>query len=197
MKQHGMRRVGCDTEVGKITTDYRVLDVRRTIWSLGSMMDSGCDVHFTKNRCWTSNDGIELDMIRSGGVFFVAARLLKSTSKEANTLELNPVTATEVEQAALAREHAASGVPAPAAGATLDSDGERTARIRVPTGPATPSIEERALHEATGHVPCRSWCQWCIAARAGDKPPLRSQQPETDEAVPRIEFDFASFTQRS
>ena len=76
-------------EVGKITTDYRVLDVRRPIWSLGSMMDSGCDVHFTKNRCWTSkDDGKELDMIRSGGVFFVAARLSKSTSKEASTLEL-------------------------------------------------------------------------------------------------------------
>ena len=29
MKQHGMRQVSYDTEVGKITTDYRVLDVRR------------------------------------------------------------------------------------------------------------------------------------------------------------------------
>ena len=54
MKQHGMRQVSYDTEVGNITTDYRVLDVGRPIWSLGSMMDSGCDVHFTKNRCWIS-----------------------------------------------------------------------------------------------------------------------------------------------
>ena len=37
------------------------------------------------------------------------------------------------------------------------------------TGPATPSAEERALHEASGHVPYRSWCQWCIAAGAADK----------------------------
>ena len=74
MTQHGVRQVNYDTEVGKITTDYRVLDVRRPIWSLGSMMDSGCAVHFTKNRCWKSkDDGKELD-IRSGGVFFVAAR---------------------------------------------------------------------------------------------------------------------------
>ena len=28
VKQHGMRQVSYDTEVGKITTDYRVLDVR-------------------------------------------------------------------------------------------------------------------------------------------------------------------------
>ena len=120
-----------------------MLDVRRPIWSLGSMMDSGCDVHFTKNRCWMSkDDGKKVDMIRSGGVFFAAA---------------------EVEQAALAREHATFGTPGPTAGATLDGDGEPTVRIRVPTGPATPSAEERALHEASGHVPYRSWCQWCIA----------------------------------
>ena len=121
MKQHGMRQVSCDTEFGKITTDYRVLDVRRPIWSLGSMMDSGCDVHITKNRCWISkDDGKELDMIRSGGVFFVAARPSKLSSKEASTLELNPMTAAEVEQAALAREHAAFGTLGPAAGATLN-----------------------------------------------------------------------------
>ena len=31
MKLHGMREVSYDTEVGKVTTDYRVLDVRRPI----------------------------------------------------------------------------------------------------------------------------------------------------------------------
>ena len=90
-----------------------------------------------------------------------------------------------------AREYAAFGAPGPAAGATLDGDGELTVRTRVPTGPATPSAEERARHEVSGHVPHRSWCQWCIAARAAEKPHLRGQQPDTDEAVPRIEFDFA------
>ena len=192
MKQHGMRQASYDTEFGKITTDCRVLDVRRPIWSLGSIMDSGCDVHFTKNRCWISqDDGKDLDMIRSGGVFFVAARPSRLSSREASSLELNPVTAAEVEQAALAREHAAFGTPGPATGATLDGDGEPAVRVKVPTGPATPSAEERALHEPSRHVPHRSWCQWCIAARAANKPHLREQQPDTEEAVPRIEFDFA------
>ena len=88
--------------------------------------------------------GKELDMIRSGGVFVVAARPSKLSSREANTLELNPMTVAEVEQAALAREHATFGTPGPAAGATLDGDGEPTVRIKVPTGPATPPSEERA-----------------------------------------------------
>ena len=67
-----------DTEVGRVTAVYRVLDVRRLIWLLGSMMDSGCDVYFTKDRCWIAkNNEKELDMILSGGVFFVAAKSSK------------------------------------------------------------------------------------------------------------------------
>ena len=67
-------------------------------------------------------------MIRSGGAFFVAARPSKSSLREGNTLELNPMTAAEVYQAALAREHAAVGTLVPAAGATLDGDGEPAVR---------------------------------------------------------------------
>ena len=60
-------------------------------------MDAGRNVHFSKNRCWISkDDGKELDMIRSGGVFFVAARPSHLSSREANALELNPVTSAEV-----------------------------------------------------------------------------------------------------
>ena len=117
-------------------------------------------MHFTKDCCLISNgDGKELDMIRSGRVFLVAARPAKSMSREASTLELNPMAAAEVEQAALAREHAAFGVPGPAAGATLDGDGEPTVRILVPTALRRPRLrKERALHEASGHVSYRSWC---------------------------------------
>ena len=88
-------------------------------------------MHFTKDLSWISgDDGKEFDM----SPFFVAARPSKSTSREASTLEPNPMRAAEVEQAALAREHAAFGTQGPAAGATLDGDGEPTVRIRVPTG---------------------------------------------------------------
>ena len=79
--------------------------------------------------------------------------------EESQLVELNPMTAAEVEQAALAREHAAFGTPGPAAGDTLDGDGEPAMRISIPTGPATPSAVEGALHEAWGQVPYRSWCQ--------------------------------------
>ena len=48
----------------------------------------------------------------------------------------------QVEQAALAREHAAFGVPRPAAGATLDGDGEPTLRILVPTALRRPQLKK-------------------------------------------------------
>ena len=68
MQQRGMGQVSCDTEVGRVTAVYRVSDMRRPIWSLGSMMNSDCDAHFTKDRCWIAkNNGKELDIILSGG----------------------------------------------------------------------------------------------------------------------------------
>ena len=100
------------------------------------------------------------------------------------------MTAAEVEQAAPAREHAAFGTPR--SRCWRYSEKPRCVS-RFPQPQRRPQLKrerERALHEASRHVPYRSWCQWCIAARAADKSHLRGQQPDTDEAVPRIEFDF-------
>ena len=98
MKQHGMRQVSYDTEVGKVTAYNRVLDMRRPIWSLWSMMDSGCDVYFTKDRCWIAkNNGKELDVIPSGGTFFVAAKPSKLLSRKRSAPELNSMSPAVVE----------------------------------------------------------------------------------------------------
>ena len=51
MQQRGMRQMSCDSKVGRVTAVYRVLDMRRSIWSLRPMLDSGCDVYFAKHRC--------------------------------------------------------------------------------------------------------------------------------------------------
>ena len=72
----------------------------------------------------------------------MAARASKLSSKKSSTLDLNPMTAAEVEQVVLAREHVASGTLGPGAGATLNGDGEPTVRIKVLTGPSTPSAED-------------------------------------------------------
>ena len=102
------------------------------------------------------------------------------------------MTAAEVEQAALAREHAAFGTRCPAAGATLDGDGEPAVRIKVPTGPATPSAEERER--------CMRLRDMCLVEAGVNgvlrrerrtSHILREEHPETGEAVPTIEFDFA------
>ena len=72
----------------------------------------------------------------------------------------------------------------------MDGD-EPSVRIRIPTGPVTPSAVERKMHKTSGYAPYRRWCRWCAAVRTADEPHLRKQQPETDEAASRIEFDSA------
>ena len=96
----------------------------------------------------------------------------------------------EVERATSTRGHAGFGVPDSAARDTLDGD-EPSVRIRIPTGPVTPSAEEKKLHNASGHALLRRRCRWRAAARTADEPYWRKQQPETDEAASRVEFDFA------
>ena len=76
-------------------------------------------------------------MIRIGGVFSLRGSQISQSAREANMLEFNPMTAAEVEQAALAREHSAFGTPGQ--GSHRPSD-------------AFLSAEERALHKALGHV---------------------------------------------
>ena len=134
--------------------------------------------------------GKELDVIPSGGVFFVTTKLSKLLSKNKNALELNLMSPAEVEQVTLTRVHAGFGVPGPTARDTLDGE-EPSMRIRIPTGPVTPSAVEKKLHNTSAHPPYRRWRRWCAAARAVDEPHLREQQPETDEAVSSIEFDSA------
>ena len=170
---------------------YRVLDMRRSIWSLRPMLDSGCDVYFAKDRCWIAkSNGKELDMILSSGVFPVAAKSSKHLSRKKSALELNSMSQAEVERATSTSVQAGFGVPGSVAKDTLDGD-EPSVRIRIPTGLVTNSDEKKKLHNASGHAPYRRWCRWCAAVRTPDEPHLGEQQPETDEAVSRIEFDFA------
>ena len=62
-------------------------------------MDSVCDAYFTKDRCWIAkNNGKELDMILSGGMFFVAAKPSKLLSRKRHALELISTSPAEVEQ---------------------------------------------------------------------------------------------------
>ena len=137
------------------------------------------------------NNGKELDVIPSRAVFFVAAKPLKLLSRKKSAGTQFDVTSrgrtSNVDKSA-----GWIGVPGPAAGRTMDGE-KPSVPIRIPTGPVTPSAveRERELHKTSGHALYRRWCRWCAAARTADEPHLRKQEPETDEAVSRIEFDSA------
>ena len=164
MQQRGMRQMSYDTEAGRVTAVYRVLDMRRSIWSLGSMMDSGCDEYFTKDRRWIAQkkkNGTNLqNCLREREALWNSIRCHQQRSNEQRRQECR----LDLESLALRRET---------------------------RWPVTPSAVERKLHKTSGHAPCRRWCRWCAAVRAADEPHLRKQQPETDESVSRTEFDSA------
>ena len=129
-------------------------------------------------------------MIPSVGTFFVATKPSKLSSRRRSALELNSMSQAEVERATSTSVHAGFGNLGPATRDTLDED-ESSVRIRIPTCPVTPPAVERKLHKTSGHALHRRWCRWFAAARTADEPFLREQQPETVEAVSRIEFDSA------
>ena len=52
--------------------------------------------------------------------------------------------------------------------------------IRIPTGPVTPSAEEKKLHNASGHALDRRWCRWCAAARTADEPHQKQTKPRQE-----------------
>ena len=101
-----------------------------------------------------------LDTIDSGGVLFVAARPAKPTSREASTLELNPMTAAEVEQAALAKSSLRLE------SRVLVEESRWTVMENPPL--RRPQLKKEHRMRLREHVPCRSWCQWCIAPAVED-----------------------------
>ena len=110
------------------------------------------------------NNGKELDVILSGGVFFVATKPSKLLLRKKSALELNSMSPAEVERATSPRVHVGFGVLDLVARGTLDGD-ERSVRIRIPTGQVTLSAVEKKLHNASGHALYRRWCRWCAAVR--------------------------------
>ena len=72
---------------------------------------------------------------------------------------------------------------------TNDTEGDQL-QVRIKTGPKLPTDAERLVHEAT-HVPYRSWCWACVAARGRDDPHT-ANCTEEEGKFPRVSFDFFS-----
>ena len=117
----------------------------------------------------------------------MAAKPSKLLSRKRSELELNSMSPAEVEQVTLTRVHAGFGVPVPAARDTLDGE-QPSVRIRFPTGL---SCREERCTRLRDTRPIADGVDGVLQRRAADEPHLREQQPETDEAVSRIEFDSA------
>ena len=110
MKQHRMRQVSYDTEVGKVTADYRVFHVRRLILVVGvhdGLSVATCSCH-EGSLLDIKDERKELDMIQQWRSVLRGSQTFKTVvegSKHAGTQSES--TAAEVERRHCAREHAA------------------------------------------------------------------------------------------
>ena len=116
-------------------------------------------VHISKD------DGKELDMVRSGGMSFLAAKHSKLSLTERSKRS-----GTQSCDSSSCIGNGLCGTPGPAAGATLDGDGGPAMRIKVPTSPATPSAGENAACNFQDMSLIEAGAKCAIAARAADKP---------------------------
>ncbi len=62
--------------------------------------------------------------------------------------------------------------------------------MRVAPDPGAPSAEDVEQHRAEGHVPYRSWCEWCVSGRGVGE--HHKQGPKSK--IPIIAFDYLLVT---
>ena len=68
--------------------------------------------------------------------------------------------------------------------------GDEVQASRARLGPQQPTEQDRADHEASGHVAYRSWCRHCVSAR-GVGQQHRTRGPDGDTAVSLVVADYA------
>jgi hypothetical protein len=64
--------------------------------------------------------------------------------------------------------------------------------MRIAPDPGAPSAEEVERHRAEGHVPYRSWCEWCVSGRGVGEHHRRGPSSK----IPIIAFDYLLVTKK-
>ena len=67
--------------------------------------------------------------------------------------------------------------------------------VKVIKSPEAPTAEEIEKHNASGHVPFRSWCPICVEGAANDDPHYK--QPPDNSVYPRFSYDYALMSSKN
>ena len=71
-----------------------------------------------------------------------------------------------------------------------DMQVEELGRTLVPRAPSKPTERELEEHFATGHATFRSWCRYCVQAKAAENPHSRTPFEQEPDAVPTLSIDY-------
>ena len=178
-------RQAVDLEAGGVPFNmvFEVADVKKPIIAVSDLIGQGFVLHFARGGAFLEKAGRQLRLGTDGGQFFLRAR-------RQSFAELAPLSAAFVEAAGDVEQ-----LPETEDRKRLDAP--MPLELRAPfvrKGPRDPSEQEQREHEAA-HLPFRSWCGVCVAARAREHPHFRSEVGGSGEH--RVEIDFLFLTARS
>ena len=153
----GEKTVDYSSGDATISIEYQFADVKKPILALSSLVSKGFEVLFSQYGSKIMRGGVELELIADRGQYWL--RVDRMTSAEHIEYLMDVEMVPEVAAAALPADE--DRVP-PSAELPLEA---REPIIR--KAPDNPSPDEKAKHEAI-HLPYRSWCPVCIAAKGRD-----------------------------
>ena len=185
LENYGCRRVnlGFAGSPARLKVAFTVLNVRRPILSVGSLLKHGHGVIFDRaNPCLLLRDDStksvhRVPMEARGNTFVVLGRSVSSL--------LAPVT---MDGAAAAGVSAVPGGPQ-ADRAVLEQLAEEE-QARAFANPNRPDEETVERHNLT-HLPAAGWCDICIRSRGRDAPHREAAAAKIDAVRPVIEMDYA------
>eukprot|EP00971_Amphidinium_carterae_P344348 6484702-Amphidinium_carterae.1 len=149
-----------------------VCDVRKPLLSVTALQQQGCRVEFSESGASITHapTGMQIPLTRRGGCWVLRARLLPKSS--------SPVSVENEGVMIAALDEAERGIlPIGEASASSHPEGrladdveaheleDEDAGVRAMKYPRQPSTAEREEHECRGHVPFRSWCDFCCVGR--------------------------------
>ena len=162
---------------------YQITDVTRPLNSISRVCDQGNNVLFTKTGGWIINHetGRYTWFPREHGVYVLHSWVNESFPRQEPAVSARPCLKTH--------ESNSSFNVCPVVEEEMDEDvmddkeepSEESRPVKGGQSRVMPTLKERQEHERT-HLPYRSWCRHCVAARASNPAHIGRQFPTAIES---------------
>ena len=139
------------------------------------------------------NSGVyEMDIQEVPDDGLLAANSAEIDGEEAKPIPFWPPQQPAVSDPYMVKEEASDGI----AGDTIDEHSKEAAPVRVKNSPAKPSSIDIEKHNASGHLPFRSWCPICVRGRGKEDAHQRKPTSRNTD-IPYFTCDYCFLSSES